>query len=108
MMKATKTEKSDWMDRYIVRCLLQGVVLAILLLGGLYLYMNRFEYLHLGEEHPGWGKKSETDTVYLRINKFTGERCIGVGLDQLYTAWECSESFVKDKIIIRLLNPSKG
>jgi hypothetical protein len=67
MMKATKTEKSDWMDRYIVRCLLQGVVLAILLLGGLYLYMNRYEYLHVDNGSGGH--------MYYRINKLTGYGC---------------------------------
>ena len=43
-------------------------VTAILLLGGLYLYMNRFEYLHLTE-----GMSAE---VYLRINKLTEEECL--------------------------------
>ena len=81
MMKATKTEKSDWMDRYIVRCLLQGVVLAILLLGGLYLYMNRFDYL-------------SNEGVHLRINKLTGERCVNFVGDELLkwdAPWTCRQ-----------------
>ena len=43
-------------------------VTAILLLGGLYLYMNRFEYLHL--------PTVSGDEVYLRINKLTEEECL--------------------------------
>jgi len=97
MMKATKTEKSDWMDRYIVRCLLQGVVLAILLLGGLYLYMNRFEYLNVGMLKPG---QYDESPIFLRINKLTGMRCVGARL-VWESPWECGESFIKDKIIKR-------
>jgi hypothetical protein len=54
-------------------------VTAILLLGGLYLYMNRFEYLHVGEMLQA-GSRSERGPVFLRINKLTGERCVNVDL----------------------------
>ena len=40
--------------------------LIVLLLGGLYLYMNRFDYLDMG--------KGE----YVRINKLTGHECLMV------------------------------
>lgn len=70
-------------------------VTAILLLGGLYLYMNRFEYLRLQEIGRGF----EGGVIFLRINKLTGERCVAAGLDHLSSRWECGESLIKDKII---------
>ena len=44
-----------------------GLVIVVVL-GGLYLYMNRFDYLKLGSGyHSG---------TYLRINKLTGYECV--------------------------------
>lgn len=53
-------------------------VTAILLLGGLYLYMNRFEYLDRGAG----------DSFQVRINKLTGEACYNFGL--MEQPWECT------------------
>ena len=46
-------------------------LLAIMVVGGLYLYMNRYEYLRM----DGMGSK-EAGGIYLRINKLTGHKCI--------------------------------
>ena len=54
-------------------------VTAILLLGGLYLYMNRFEYLDRGVG----------DSIQFRINKLTGEACYNFGLFE--DPWECTQ-----------------
>jgi hypothetical protein len=49
-------------------------------LGGLYLYMNRFEYLHV-------------EPLHVRINKLTGERCIihWVELSEWVDPWTCTQ-----------------
>ena len=83
-------------------------VTAILLLGGLYLYMNRFEYLNVGMLKPG---RYDESPIFLRINKLTGMRCVGARASRaggrlaraavLQSPWECGESFIKDKIIKR-------
>ena len=59
-------------------------VTAILLLGGLYLYMNRFEYLDRGVG----------DSIQFRINKLTGERCVNFVGDELLkwdAPWTCRQ-----------------
>jgi hypothetical protein len=56
-------------------------------LGGLYLYMNRFEYLNVGVAQV-FG--SQNSPAYLRINKLTGERCISTGAKLRHRApWVC-------------------
>ena len=66
--------------------------LIVLLLGGLYLYMNRFDYLEVGTSRAG-------NVSYLRINKLTGHKCYlisGDGFDAFsgyagsFEADECS------------------
>ena len=50
-------------------------------LGGLYLYMNRFEYLHV-------------EPLHVRINKLTGERCVNFVGDELLkwdAPWTCRQ-----------------
>ena len=65
-------------------------VTAILLLGGLYLYMNRFEYLHLSE--------SSGAEIYLRINKLTEEECLV--WKRRRVGWPEVHGYVREKLNI--------
>ena len=72
-----------------------GFTTVIPVLGGLYLYMNRFEYLRLGEI----GEGMDRGPAFVRINKFTGERGWTVLIPYRPSSrWGCSESLIKDYI----------